>query len=123
MTQIGMAQPIEIVPATREMIAEHYGDVPGRTMRAIAAVKDGRVIGVAGACLLPAGQMVFGEFTDELKAHPRAMLKGWKVLRALLDQSGLPAYTLCDRTFEAAERFLRHLGFEKYAGEIYVWAH
>lgn len=113
---------IAIVPATKEILERHYPHGAGKTVRAIAAVKDGRVIGVAGAYLLPAGLAVFGEFTDELKAHPRAMLRGWKTLRSMLDQSRLPAYVFCDRTFEAAERFLDHLGFQRIEGDIYQWA-
>lgn len=110
---------IEIVPATKEILDEHYGKELPRSCRAIAAVKDGRVLGVAGFHMDKIAMVVFSELSDELKRSPRALIKGWRLLAKMMRARGVMAYARCDSNIEAAERFLIHLGFERMAGDIF----
>ena len=55
-----------IVHATAELLKRFYGESPKRTQKAVAAVKDGKVIGVAGVYVDDERQVMFADLTDEI---------------------------------------------------------
>lgn len=112
---------VELVPATREILESHYGDSLGRTAYAIAAVDGDRVLGVAGFYVAPVSVVVFSEISDELRRMPKVILKGSRMILEMVRKKGLVAYAKCDKRIEAAQRFLEHLGFTRFNGEIFVW--
>ncbi len=111
---------IEIVPATADMIKSLVGRGTIKTVKAVAAVEGERVLGVAGVYLFDGKQIMFADFTDELRAKPRAMVKGWKILRQMV-RPGITVYAEADPKIERSAEYLEHFGFEPYQERIYRW--
>jgi len=109
---------IEIVPATAEHVLALYSEPPGRTLRAVAAVDGGRVLGVAGTYKDGDNTIVFAKMTDELRADKRAIVAGYRKVMRLF---GRRVFAVCDTTIPAAAGFLEHMGFQQMEGEVYVW--
>lgn len=112
---------IEIVPATAEMIAALQGRPAQQTTRAIAAVKDGRVLGAAGYFVRDATAVAWLQAGEELRRHPRVLILGARLLLRRLAELDMPIIASCDRREPSAERFLAHWGFVHLTGDIYLW--
>lgn len=113
----------EIVPATSEMIQTLNRDLP-RTVRAIAAVEDGKVLGVAGFYPQEGHLVMFADIAAEARAqinrHKRTLIRcSWKVMGMAM-QRRMPIVASADPEIEGADRLLLHLGFEPHNGS-YQW--
>lgn len=111
---------VEIIPATSEILKAHYKEPFGKSVYAIAAVEDGRVLGVAGFYYRPVGAVVFADIS-ELRSRPKVLIRGYRMILEKIRQKGLTAYAKCDQQIEAAERFLRHIGFQPFENDLFVW--
>ena len=91
----------EIVPAAEGML-----DTP-HTVKAIAVVRGGEVLGVGG--LIVGTQMIFARITDALRQDKRSLVKA---CRAVLGLTAIrPLYAHADPEIEGSERLLEHMGF------------
>ena len=112
---------IQIRPATRADVDELVPDTYGKTVRAVVAEKDGRLIGIGGVIHTTPLQW-FGHVSDELRSHPKSLLKAAKIMRDMVESYDVPVYATTDDDVEASGRFLEHLGFHKMEDEeIYRW--
>lgn len=101
---------VEFVPATPEMVVAFYGKPPASTLRAYAAVLDGRVIGMGGISYENGALVLFSEAGPELKARRRDMVRAFRFLEAVATSvSHLAAITVEDEP--AGPRLLARLGF------------
>ena len=114
----------EIMPATAEMIRALHKELP-RTVRAIAAVEDGRVLGIAGLYPQDGYLVLFGAVAPETRAemcrHKRTLLRiVWEVLGMALRRR-TPVVAMADPDIEGSERLLLHLGFMPQNDGSYKW--
>lgn len=81
--------------------------------RAMAGEIDGKVIGVGGFAYLQCGTVAaFGAFTDEARKAKVALHKaGLRLMQQVRDAKLKRVVALADCNIEAAERWLRRLGF------------
>lgn len=111
--------------ATPELLEQFYGAPPARSIRAVVAVKDDQVIGVAGVYPDPrhGRQIMFSDLTDTLRAEKRAIVKGYRMVLERLVRPGIPVQTLVDNDIKGADVLLQHIGFRHIARGIYQWQH
>lgn len=112
---------VEIVPATHDVLFRHYREPLGQSVYAIAAVDGDKTLGVAGFYLTASGAVVFAELSDQLRAMPRVLIKGARRIFKALEDKRYNVFAKCDQNIEAAERFLLHLGFQRFDGDVFVW--
>lgn len=111
--------------ATPELLERFYGTPPARSVRAVVAVRDDKVIGVAGVYPDPrhGRQIMFSDLTDPLRAERRAIVKGYRMVLERLVRPGIPVQTLVDHDIKGADVLLKHIGFRHLAGGVYQWQH
>jgi hypothetical protein len=112
---------VRIVPATADLLQRFYGAAPTRSQRAVVAIKDDRVIGVAG--VYPDGEraVMFSDLTDELRADKRAVVRGIRAVLELASKRDMPVHAWADPKVEGSERLLLHMGFEHLKDRVYQW--
>jgi hypothetical protein len=109
-----------IVQATEELFAR-WPRRPTMETSSVFALKNGRPIGVSGG-YVDADQGVpvfYGDFTDELRAEKRLLLR---LARAGLAQAltfGSPVYALADPEVKGSDVLLRHLGGLPFCGRVF----
>lgn len=111
---------IDIVPATRELLERFYGGPPIREVNAVAALKGGKIIGVAGVFHEGEVLMAFADMTDELREDKRAIVRGIHEVMQLIYQHGKETRAIADE-IPGANILLTHCGFQRVNGEEYVW--
>lgn len=113
----------EIVPATEELLTQFLGAPPSRTVRAFAAVRGDEVLGVAGIYAKGDGWVVFADLTDEIRADRRLIVKGYRLVMAMLKERATSAISIADPHIKGSEVLLKHMGFKHASGEAFVWLH
>lgn len=115
---------IEIVPAR----AEDYATPPPYRSWAVVVKKDGKVIGIGGLWFPPhMPPILWSEITDELRALPVTLHRTG--LRSIAKARSLGVkimYAITEVGFEAAERWIKRLGFEetgevKDGNKVHIW--
>lgn len=102
------------------MIA-HYGAVPA-SMRAIVAVIDGELMGIAGLRYTPYGLVAFSELKPGMEKYPVSIMKGGRMLVKMIRESDAPVYAV--GRLPTAPAFLQRLGFKPAQNEgTFVWEH
>lgn len=112
---------MEIRPIRAEDLEHLASDTYGKTLRGVIVKKDDKVIGMGGIIHTMPLQW-FGEVTDELRSHPRSLVKAAKLMRSMLESYTVPVYALADED-ERDGKFLEYMGFTK-ANDIedyYQW--
>ena len=107
----------DIVMASKANFDE-LGEAVKHGGRAIAAILDGKTIGVAGYYLDKGRVVVYSTITPALRAHKRTIIRGAMIIVGMVDQIGIPAQALADKV-DGAERLLEHIGFERLEGSVY----
>ena len=110
---------VEIVPATAEMLVEHCKRFPVKTVRAIAGIEDGKVLGLAGYYLANDSIVVWTEIKPEGWKRKRDIVRGYRLLLAMVLKKGIPVVALCDDAREGAKLLLEHVGFRHFRGNLY----
>lgn len=85
---------IKIIPTTAEHMVAMTGANPPLTIKAITAIRDGKVLGVAGVCRVGMCWVLFSELTDEFLKNKRAMVKGVKEIRRMVNSLTLPVIAI-----------------------------
>jgi L-amino acid N-acyltransferase YncA len=91
--------------------------------RAVSAVEDGRVLGIAGLLINGDEGTVTMALSDELRARPCALHRLVKrKLRETMDKNSLRhLHAMVHREFDAAQRWLERLGFRYSGAENEDW--
>lgn len=107
----------ELVMASKEHFDE-LGETLKHGGRAIAAILDGKTIGVAGYYLDKGRVVVYSTITPALRLHKRTIIRGAMIIVGMVDRIGIPAQALA-ADVHGSERLLEHVGFERLDGAIY----
>jgi hypothetical protein len=108
---------VELVPATPEMVRAVCGEAGlPRSAYALAAIEDGRVLGLGAAAVVGVRWIVccqiHPEVRAELKAYRRPLLEAARrVLALTARRPALPVHAQPDPAVPGAVAFLAHLGF------------
>lgn len=103
-----MTKP-EIIPVTEEIVKRFYGNIPPKTLRAVAAVRDEEILGIAGIFSIGMGWMLFADFGDEIRSDKRTMVKAVNAIRKLIANIQMPVYAK-PADIEGAETLIEHIG-------------
>lgn len=98
---------------------DELGETLKRGGRAIAAILDGKTIGVAGYYLERGRVIVFSTITPELRLHRRTIIRGAWIVMGMAGRIKAPAHALADAEAKGSDTLLEHFGFEKIEGGIY----
>jgi hypothetical protein len=112
---------VQIVPATMELLKRFYGEEPKRSQRAVVAIKDDRIIGVAGIYTEKERSVMFSEMSDECRKDKRTVVKGIRAVMKLASARAMPVMALADPEIEGSEKLLEHMGFAPLKGRVYQW--
>lgn len=94
------------------MLERYLGAPAPNSARVIAFERGGEILGVAGLYLDQYRYVMFGNFGDEVRRAPRALVKGYRTLLAAARGKGLPIHATAQEDVPAAKRFLEHIGFK-----------
>jgi len=98
---------------------EEMDEHPRGAGRALAAVLQGRTIGICGYFQMH-GQLVFyARISPELRAWPKTILRGAKRALAQALRIRAPIVAYADPAVPSSRRTLEHLGFRHLEGETY----
>jgi len=118
--------------ATAADLRAYYGGDPPATVKAFAAVLDGKVMGVMGiaygglAKSRPAPE-VFSESKPEFARHRKsfAVLRAVKELMAMIARTKPAPIAIADRNYPQSRQLLQRLGAVRIGqceqGEVYQW--
>lgn len=109
---------VNVIPATPELIQKAMGP-SHRSVRAVAFERAGEVLGCAGLLVDDTRLVLFGQFSDEVRKHPRALVIAYRQLLELADRRALPLHAKPDPAIPASERFLTHIGFRPIAPDVW----
>jgi len=112
---------VEVTTATRQHLDVFYGRPLPRSVYAIVGIDGGKVIGVAGLYREAYRFVMFSEITPELKRKPKAIIKGFRMLREVARQWDIPVHAQPDSDEPGAAQFLEHLGFTEFVQGVYEW--
>lgn len=96
------------------MLEQSLGCKAPRSARVVAFEREGRILGVAGLYLDEYRYVMFGNFGDEVRRSPRALVKAYRSLLGAIQGKGLLVHATPDEGVPAAERFLEHMGFRRH---------
>ena len=83
---------IEFLPATAELVHAYYGAPPPVTVKAIVAVRDGKVLAIAGVHRIGLAYAVFSEMSEEFMANKRNIVRGLRELKKITDGLSMKIY-------------------------------
>lgn len=92
---------------------------PVRGGRAIAAILDGKTVGIAGYYLDKGRVVVYSKITPTLRLHKRTIIRGAMIIAGMVDKVQAPALALAEDGTAGAEALLEHIGFERVEGSVY----
>jgi hypothetical protein len=106
--------------ATPADIASFYGaaEVP---LDMLVLWDGDEAIAMAGVCWLEDGAYVALVLRQVARRYPKQLMRAARVVRALIENLGVPVYAERDPDEPTADRLLRHCGFEP-DGRRYVYA-
>lgn len=116
---------LEIVPATRALLTEYYGQPPSKSQRAWVGLIDGTPVGVAGFLLHGQYITLFSDLGQGIRGHKKDI---WRAAAFIMDQAKrykTPVLAIADPDEATAPRFLSRLGFTFVGtcsdGDVYQW--
>lgn len=90
------------------------------TVRGLAVVVDGEVLGVCGL-MYTSPMQAFSHIRPELKRHPRLILRAARALAGILDNCNSTVFAFADEDHATSQAFLSHIGFKHVDERTYVW--
>jgi hypothetical protein len=111
----------ELVPATAEQLQAFRGQELERSVRAVAAVRDGQVLGVAGIYPGQAGWVMFAELSDDVRRDKRLVIRGYRAVQDLARRRPMPVVAIADPEIPGSDILLEHMGFQRVAPEVFLW--
>lgn len=110
-----------IVPLTEQIIHDFLGEAPPRTVRGVAAVKDGKVVGIGGFYRFDTRYILFSDMTDELRADKRLLALAIRQLNAIRQELKLPIQSIEETEFAGSDTLMKHMGLTKIEQTEHVW--
>lgn len=95
------------------MLESFLGRPAPNSARVFAFERDGAVVGLIGMYLDEYRYVAFGNFGDEVRRHPRALVKAYRILKEAARGKGLQIHAAAEETVPAAQGFLEHIGFRQ----------
>lgn len=111
---------VQLRSANKNDVLEFFGKPFAESFRGMVAEKDGKVIGIAGV-LHTEPLQAFSTITDEVKKHPKAIIKAVKLFRNILNSYETTIYAIASEKEKTSMRFLQYVGFEHYDKRVYIW--
>lgn len=115
---------LDITPATRADLAEFYGSIPARSVRAVAVRYKGEIKAVAGVTLEKGWGIAF----SDIKPHDAPKLTVWRATKEavkIIARTKVPVVAIPSPNHPNAARYLERLGFIHTGtcehGEVYQW--
>ena len=100
-------------PCTRADFEAFFGKKPPMTLRALAAERDGEIVGIGGYYIV--GGIAYA-FTDQRGMTKREMVRAARVLVAFLNAVKAQMIAQCGADGDTA---LKHYGFEPLGDHLY----
>lgn len=113
-----MSKTPEIRPLKKSDLGEFNS--MGKTVRGYAVELDGKVIGIAGV-LHTRPLQAFSRMEDELRKHPKAIIKVIKMFKGILKNYDMPVYAIASETEYNSTKVLKRIGFELINNRNYIW--
>jgi|GEM_PF-5280068 len=111
---------IDIQPATAAALEAFYGRPFPVTARAIMATEAGRLLGVAGCYPQAESMVVFLKLTDDLRRHPRIIVRETRRLLKMARAHGGKVIAQVDEQIKGSARLLEFSGFRPVGAGMYV---
>lgn len=116
----------EFRQATAKDAREFYGEKPPFSFRGVAAIKDGKVVGLGGIYREAHYLVAFTDMKDEMRENKKDIAKGCRMIHKMIIDEKRPVYAVANREEPTAEALLAKLGFvpsgrETSKGSILIW--
>lgn len=111
---------IEVKPLTRELFRAFHGEDPKYSIKGFAWLEDGEVFAVCCISQTLAETLLLFDANRDLSDFRmrRVVLQGWQTVKTLFHGT---VYSVVDGDKPTAERLHRHLGFEPWEDDIYIY--
>ena len=90
------------------------------SVRAIVAIRDGEILGIAGFYVHQSRLVMFSELDEDLKCNKRAIIMGMRKLKEMASLMRLPIHAKA-ADLPTAKGFLSHMGFVDIGQGLYEW--
>lgn len=110
---------IEIIPATAELLRDFYGEDVARTVRAVVAMQDGKMVGVGGYYVDGQRAVIFSDLSEYGMTKKKAIVKATRATLDMVQSAGLVGTAI--RQTEESATYLEHFGFIEYTPGVYEW--
>lgn len=107
-----------IVTATRAHL-EAMGEHPRGAGRAVAALLEDRVLGVAGYYHDGARLILYSKVDPELRRWKKVIVRGARLALAAASRVRAPVAAVADESIPGSRRMLEGLGFSQVEGNLY----
>ena len=107
----------KIIPATKQIIQEWYGDYPLTIEAKTVELPEGRAI--FGLIRQPGFYVAFYDTTLDVTTHKKLLITCYRILRDMMKTKTIPIYA--QRSDETKESFMRHFNFKPVTDELYRW--
>ena len=116
----------EFRQATAKDAYEFYGEKPPFSFKGVAAVKDGKVVGLGGIYREAHYLIAFTDMKDEMRESKKDIAKGCRIVHNLIIEEPRPVYAIANQDEPTAKALLAKLGFvpsgkETDKGSILIW--
>lgn len=116
---------VRIRAASATDVSEFLGSMPGPSMRAIVAERQGEVLGIAGIYRQGDNQVAFSDLSEEILRYPMAIGRATRRLGRMIEATGIPTLAIEGPRIPTAPRLLEWAGFELIGncsdGKVWSW--
>jgi hypothetical protein len=113
-----MLKTPNIRPLTKNDLTEFQS--LGATVRGVAVELDDKVIGIAGV-LHTRPLQAFSCMKDDLRKHPKTIIKVIRMFKEILSNYDLPVYAIASEKEYNSTKVLERIGFELMNDRSYIW--
>lgn len=115
-----MSKTPEIRPANKADVLAFQDHVYRESFRGLTVRLDDEIVGICGI-LHSQPHQAFSVITDELRQHPKAIMKASRLFKDMLNRYEQAIYAIASDKERNATGFLEHLGFNHVEGKVYQW--
>ena len=112
---------LEVRPTTRQDFIDFHGVPPPYRMRALTALEDGTVIGIAGLQYVNGNLIAFSDTCPAIKSRKKFLMRFAKTAMQMCEEETRPIYAIADENEPTAPRWLARHGFTNIESDLYLW--